>query len=170
MATAPKIPGLSAFADHKSGAPRPATPRFVTAAAWFLCLAAVMQLIASVFAIIHSVSPERRAVLEAQHAAMTGNTPSLEALQNIDVITVVLSALVTAGAYALFSIFLVKGRSWARLGAGILVALTFIQLVGVSYPEGFTTLAQIVCGVLAIALCYLPESSKFFATVKSSRS
>ncbi|MHA7177992.1 hypothetical protein ACX80D_15205 [Arthrobacter sp. Sr24] len=170
MATPPKIPGLGAFTDHKSGPPIPATPRFVTAAAWFLCLAAVMQLLASVFAIMHAVSPERRAVLEAQHATMAENGPSLEALQNIDVLTVVLSALVTAGAYALFSFYLVKGKSWARMGAGILVALTLIQLVGVSYPEGFSTLAQVICGVLAIALCYLPDSSKFFAAVKSPRS
>ena len=170
MATPPKIPGRSAFTTPKSGTPRPPTPRFVTAAAWFLCLAAVMQLIASIFAIVHSVSPERLAVLEAQHAAMPDNAPSLEALQNIDVMTIVLSALVTVGAYALFSIYLVKGKSWARLGAGILVALTLIQLVGVSYPEGFTTLIQVACGVLAVALCYLPESSKFFATVKASRS
>lgn len=169
MATPPKIPGLGIFLDDKSGTPRPATPRFVTAAAWLLGLAAVMQLIGSIVALVHTASPERRPALEEQIAGMSGKVPSLELLQNISVMTVVIAGLVTLGAYVLFSFYLLKGRSWARMGAGVLVALTIMQLVGVSYPEGFTSLAQVVFGVLAVALCYLPESSKFFATVKASR-
>ncbi|MET4003101.1 MULTISPECIES: hypothetical protein [Arthrobacter] len=170
MATPPKIPGLNAFRQDKPGTRRPVTPRLVTAAARLLWLAAIMQIVASVFALIHAASPDRRAALEEQIAAMAGKTPSIEAYQNMGVLTVVLAGLVTAGAYVFFSFYLTRGRTWARSASGVLVALTLIQLVGVSYPEGFTTLAQVVLGGVAVSLCYLPESSRFFAQVKASRS
>ncbi|WP_218713126.1 hypothetical protein [Arthrobacter sp. BF1] len=170
MATPPKFPGRGALLDDKSGTPRPVTPSFVTVAASLLGGAALMQVIATISALVYSVSAERRAALEEQIATMTGNAPSLNSLQNMGVLTVVMAGLVTVGAYVLFGVYLRKGRSWARLGAGVLVALTVIQLVGVSYPEGFTTLAQVILGALAVALCYLPEPSKFFAAVKASRS
>lgn len=169
MATPPKIPGLSAFQTDKPGTPRPATPRLVNTAAILLVLAAALQLVASIVALIHAASPERRAALEEQLATMTGNVPSLEAFQNMGVLTIVLAGLVTVGAYLFFCFYLIRGRSWARGAAAVLVALTVMQLVGVTYPEGYTSLIQVILGILAIGLCYLPESSKFFAAVKASR-
>ncbi|MDD0859092.1 hypothetical protein NHF46_17830 [Arthrobacter alpinus] len=118
MATPPKFPGRGAFLDDKSGTPRPVTPPFVTVAACLLGVAALMQVIATISALVYSVSAERRAALEAQIATMTGTAPSLNSLQNMGVLTVVMAGLVTVGAYVLFGVYLRKGRSWARLGAG----------------------------------------------------
>lgn len=169
MASAPKIPGLDAFMDNSPGTPKPPTPRTVSTAALFMIVAACVQAVASVVAIIHAASPERAAFLEEQRAAMTGKVPSLESLQNMGVITVVLAGIATVCAYLLFAFFLTKGRSWARVAVGVLVALTLVQLVGITFPVGYTTVAQLVLGAFAFALCYLPESSKFFATVKGAK-
>ncbi len=169
MASAPKIPGLDAFMDNSPGTRKPPTPRTVSTAALLLIVAACVQVVASVVAVIHAASPERAALLEEQRAAMTGKVPSLESLQNMGVITVVLAGIATVCAYVLFAFFLNKGRSWARVAVGVLAALTCVQLVGIAFPIGYTTVAQLALGALAFGLCYLPESSKFFAIIKSSR-
>ncbi|SEF02526.1 hypothetical protein SAMN04489740_3829 [Arthrobacter alpinus] len=169
MATPPHIPGLGAFLDKDSSTPRPAAPRPVTVAVWLLVLAAAAQIVASVMGIIHAVSPERAQVLQAQLAADPASTLSLEAMRNMGVITVVLAALATVSAYVLFAFFLHKGRMWARTATSVLVVLTLSQLVGIVFPGGFTTIAQLVLGSLAIALCYMPASKTFFADMKAYR-
>jgi len=167
MATPPKIPGLGAFVDKNAGTPRPPAPRPVAAAAWLMVLGACAQLVASVIAIAYAASPERLDKIQASLDTMTGTVPSLEAARNTGIITVVFAGIGTVCAYLLFAWFLRKGRSWARIAVGVLVVLTCVQLVGISFPLGITTVAQIVVGALALALCYLPESSRYFAEVKA---
>ena len=169
MATPPRIPGLGAFLDNDSATPRPTTPGPVTVAAWLLVLAAAAQIVASVMGISHALSPERAQVLQAQLAADPASTLSLEAMRNMGVISVVLAALATVSAYVLFAFFIRKGRIWARTATNVLVVLTLSQLVGIVLPGGFTTIAQLLLGALAIALCYLPASKTFFADMKAHR-
>lgn len=169
MATPPKIPGLGAFVDKDSGAPQPVTPQWVVVASRLLVLAAAVQVIASVMAGIYAASPERLVAIQAQIDSMTGTVPSAESMRNMGVITVVMAGLATVCAYLLFAFFLHKGRSWARMATGILVVLTLTQLVGISFPTGLTTVAQIVLGGLAVGMCYLPEPNNFFAAVKTAR-
>ena len=169
MATPPKIPGAGAFLEKDSGTPAPPAPRLVATAARLLVVAACVQLVASIVAVIYSVSAERLASIKASQATMTGNVPSLEALRNMGVLTVVLAGLATVCAYLLFAWFLRKGRSWARVAVGVLAALTCVQLVGITLPLGLTTVAQLILGGAALALCYLPEPNKFFADMKALR-
>lgn len=169
MATPPKIPGLDAFVEKKSGAPKPPTPHVIKAAAWMLVLAACVQVVAAIVAIGHAITPERRAVLEAQRQTMSGNAPSLDALQNIGVLTIVLACIATVCAYLLFAYFLTKGRSWARVALGILAVLTCVQLVGIVFPLGYTTVVQLVLLGLALVLSYLPVSNKFIVQAKAAR-
>lgn len=172
MATPPHIPGLGAFADKDkdSATPKPAAPRPIITAAWLLVLAAAAQVVASVLGIIHAVSPERALVLQAQLDAGGDSTLSLEAMRNMGVITVVLAALATVSAYVLFAFFLRKGRTWARTATTVLAVLTLSQLVGIAFPGGYTTISQLVLGALAIGLCYLPASTKYFEDMKAFRS
>lgn len=169
MATPPKFPGAGAFLDKNSGNPAPPAPRLVATAARLLAVAACVQVLASTVAVIYAVSPERLASIEASRATMAGNVPSLEALRNMGIITVVLAGLATVCAYLLFAWFLRKGRSWARVAVGVLAALTCVQLVGITFPLGLTTVAQLFLGGVALALCYLPEPSEFFAGMKAAR-
>ena len=170
MATPPKIPGLGAFLDKATGSPQPAPPKLVTAAARLLVLAAAVQVVASVFALIYAASAERLVAIQAQLDTLTGNVPSLELMRNMGVLTVVMAGLVTVGAYVFISAFLRKGRSFARVAAGFLVVLTLTQLLGLSFPTGLTTVAQIVLGAIAVGLCYLPKSNSYFAAIKRARS
>ncbi len=169
MATPPKIPGLGAFVDKNAGTPRPPAPRSVAAAAWLMVLGACAQLVASVIAVAYAASPERLDKIQASLDTMTGTVPSLEAARNTGIITVVFAGIGTICAYLLFAWFLRKGKSWARAAVGVLVALTCVQLVGISYPLGITTVVQLVLGVLAFALSYLPASNRYFAAIKSGR-
>ncbi len=169
MATPPKIPGLDAFIDKNPGTPMPPRPRLVGIAAGLLVLAACVQVIASIMAVIHAASKERAAMLEEQRQAMAGKVPSLESLQNMGVLTVVLAGIATVSAYLLFAFFLNKGRSWARTATGVLAALTCVQLVGITFPLGYTTVAQLALGGLAFGLCHLPEPSNFLADIKARR-
>lgn len=170
MATPPKIPGLGAFVDKNSGTTKRPAPPLVTLAARLLILAACVQVIASIVAVIYALSPERVADIETNLDAMTGNVPSLEGARNMGVITVVMAGIATVCAYVLFAWFLHNGRSWARVGVGVLAALTCVQLIGITFPLGLTTVAQLVLGGLATALCYLPEPNKYFADMKAARS
>lgn len=169
MAAVPKIPGSGAFTEKNPGTPRPPTPRMVGAAALLMVVAACVQLAASVLAVVHAASPERATLLEEQRAAMTGKVPSVESMQNMGIITVVLAGIATVCVYLLFAFFLNKGRPWARAAVGVLVALTCVQLVGIVFPLGYTTIAQLALGALAFGLCYLPDSARFFAAVKAAR-
>lgn len=169
MDTPPKVPGLGAFLEKKNGTPKPPTPPLVSAAARLLYVAAAVQVIASVVAVIYAASPERMDAIQLQIAAMTGNVPSLAMLRNMGILTVVISGIATTAAYVLFGLFLRKGRSWARVAAGVLVLLTVIQLLGIALPEGLTTVVQLVLGGIAVGLCYLPGPNHFFATVKAAR-
>lgn len=169
MATPPKIPGLDAFLENKSGTPKPPTPQVVKAAAWMLAFAACVQVFAAIVAVGHALTPERRAVLEAQRETMSANAPSLDALQNIGVLTIVLAGIATVCAYLLFAYFLTKGRSWARVALGFLAALTCVQLVGIVFPLGYTTVVQLALLGLALVLCYLPVSNKFIVQAKAAR-
>lgn len=169
MATPPKIPGLGAFVDKSSGTAKRPAPRPVTLAALLLIVAACVQVVASIVAVVYALSPERLVDLQANLDVMTGTIPSLESARNTGVITVVMAGIATVCAYLLFAWFLHKGRSWARMAVGVLAALTCVQLVGITFPLGLTTVAQLVLGGLALALCYLPESNKFFAEMKAAR-
>lgn len=169
MANPPKIPGLGADVDKGPGSPESAAPRPVAIAAALMVLAACVQAIASIMAVAYAAAPARMAALEAQRASMGGKVPSLESLRNMGIITVVLAGIATVCAYLLFAYFLNKGRSWARIAVAVLVVLTFVQLVGISFPAGYTTVAQIALGAVALGLCCLPDANRFFARVKAAR-
>ena len=170
MDTPPRVPGLGAFLDKNTGTPKPPTPQLVTVASRLLFLAAVVQVIASVIAVVYAASPERLDAIQLQIDAMTGTAPSLAMMRNLGILTVVISGIATATAYVLFAFFLAKGRSWARVAASVLVLLTVMQLLGIALPEGLTTVAQIVLGAVAVGLSYLPGPNHFFAAVKGARS
>ncbi len=170
MDTPPKIPGLGAFLDKNNGTPKPPTPQQVTLAARLLFAAAAVQVIASVIAVLYAASPDRLDVIQLQIDAMTGDTPSLAMLRNMGILTVIMSGIATMAAYVLFGRFIVKGRTWARVAAVVLVLLTVVQLLGISMPEGLTTVAQLVLGGAAVGLCYLPGPNQYFAAVKAARS
>ncbi|MHA7268362.1 hypothetical protein [Arthrobacter sp. HLT1-20] len=169
MATPPKIPGLGAFVDKNPGAPMPETSGLVKAAARLLGLCAAVQIVASIFGLIYASSPERLAAIQAQIDAMSGDVPSLELLRNMGLLTVIMAGVVTVGAYLFIAFFLLQGRSWARSTAAVLVALTLIQLLGISFPGGLATVAQLVLGGVAVGLCYLPASTRYFAAAKAAR-
>lgn len=170
MATSPKIPGLGAFVDKNPGAPKPETPSLVTTAARLLVVGAVVQIVASIFALIYAASPERLIAIQLQLDGMSGEVPSLELMRNMGVLTVIMAGVMTGGAYLFISFFLRRGRSWARTSAAVLVMLTLIQLVGITFPTGLTTVAQLLVGGLAVLLCYLPVSSAYFVAMKAARS
>ncbi|MFQ4150058.1 hypothetical protein AAGW05_15425 [Arthrobacter sp. LAPM80] len=170
MATPPKIPGLGAFVDKDPKSPKPVAPPLVLTASRLLVAAAIVQVIASVMAVIYAASPDRLAGIQAQIDTMSGNVPSLDAMRNIGILTVVLAGIATVTAYLLFAFFLHKGRSWARTATGILALLTVLQLVGISFPTGWTTVVQIVLGALAFGLCHLPVPKAYFAAMKAARS
>lgn len=163
MATAPNTPGPGASAGKDPGEHEKHVPRWVGAASSLLVVAAVVQVIASVMAGIYAVSPERLVIIQSQIDGMSGTGPSVESLRNMGVITVVLAGLGTVAAYLVLAFFLRQGRSWARVAAGMLVVLTLTQLVGISFPSGLTTVAQIILGALAVGMCYLPGSKRYFA-------
>lgn len=144
-------------------------PPGVGAAAVLLVLAAVAQVVASVTAVIHALSPERTKAIEEQINAMTGSVPSVESFRNMGVITVVVAGLGTVAAYLLLAFFLRKGRMWARTGAAVLITLTLVQLLGITFPLGLTTVAQLSLGAVAVALCYLPAGTRYFLAVKAAR-
>lgn len=168
MATPPKIPGMGVFVDKNPGESRPATPAQVVAAARLMVVAAVVQLFASIVAIVYAASPDRLTAIQAQVDAMSGNVPSVESVRNMGVITVVVAGLATVCAYLLFAFVMHRGRSWARVATGVLVALTLVQLVGISFPVGWTTVAQLCLGAVAVGLCYMPQSNNYFATIKGA--
>lgn len=170
MATPPKIPGLGVFVEKNTGTPKPTAPALIVVASWLLVLAAAVQLVASIIAVTYAASPSRLAEIQAQLDTMTGNVPSLELMRNIGVLSVVLAGIGTVCAYLLFAFFLHKGRPWARTATSVLVVLTLLQLLGISFPTGWTTVAQIVCGALAVGLCYLSSPKQYFADMKETRS
>lgn len=165
----PTAQDAAAGADE-TAAMAPKAPKSVGVAALLLVLTSLAQAVASVVAIIHAVSPERTVALQAQVDAMTGSAPSVDSLRNMGVITVVLAGLATMAAYLLFAFFIRRGRTWARAGALVLVVLTLVQLLGITFPLGLTTVAQLSLGAVAVALCYSPAATRYFQAVKAARS
>lgn len=170
MATPPKIPGIGAFVDKDPEKARPKAPLPILSAAWLLVAGAVVQVYASIIAIIYAASPDRMAMVIAQVESMGENAPSVESARNMGILTVVVAGIATALAYLLFARYIHKGRMWARTAAAVLMVLTLIQLVGITFPDGWTIVAQLLLGVPAVALCYLGVSKDFFAAVKNANS
>ncbi len=170
MAASPQPPGPDAVDNKHGEGARPAPPRSVKVAAILLMGAGAVQVLASVIAVMYAVSPKRLAVIQEQINAMSGSVPSLESVRNMGVLTVVLAGLGTVAAYVLFALFICRARAWARMGSAVLVALTLVQLLGISYPVGLTTVAQICLGGVAVALCYFPPGTAYFAASNSTGS
>lgn len=168
MATSPQLPSPGAIENKNHNAACLAAPRSVKAAAILLAVAGAVQVLASVIAVIYALSPERLTVIREQIDALSGSVSSLESVRNMGVITVVLAGLGTLAAYVLLAFFICKGRAWARTGAAVLIALTLVQLLGISYPLGLTTVAQLCLGGVAVALCYFPAGTRYFAATKAS--
>lgn len=168
MATAPKSPGPGAAVTRDSAVMRARVPKSISVAAILLVLAAAAQVIASVIAVIYATTPERMAVIQQEIDTMTGSVPSVESIRNMGVITVVLAGLGTVVAYVLLAFFIRKGRTWARTGATVLLALTLVQLLGITFPLGLTTIAQLSLGAMAVVLCHAPGAKEYFLAVKKA--
>ena len=169
MATSPKIPGLGAFVDKNPGAPKPETPGLVKSAARLLGLCAVVQVVASIFALIYASSPERLAAIEQQIDAMSGEVPSLELMRNMGMLTVIMAGVVTVGAYLFISYFLLRGRSWARANGCRPGGADLDSVGGHQFPGRPGNRGAACLGGVAVGLCYLPASNRYFDAVKAAR-
>lgn len=147
---------------------KPEEPRTIRWAFWLILSGCAFGLIASLqtFLVIDIDELYREALNQAP--ASTRNILSQEspdALRNIFIASTVLTFVITVTLYILVAVFVKKGHQWARVLGTVLAA---ISVTGFG-SSVILDLLSILCGVVAMVLCWLPDSSAFFARMKLHR-
>jgi len=147
---------------------KPEEPRTIGWAFWLLLSACAFGLIASLQTLL-SVDFDtlfNAALTEAsKSSSYTFSQESRESLKTLFFVTMILGFLINVTLYILVAVFVRKGRQWARILGTILAAISVTGFGAAMILD----LLSIVCGIVAMVLCWLPDSNVFFARTKLHR-
>lgn len=160
-----KMPRDNRIPNNGMAGQAPVAPPLMNTIFWLLMGAAVAQIIAAVFGVLHASSDAYRQDAIKQLAAQNVTDVNAEMLEMMSVATVGTITVVAVAAvilYVLIGLFLKKGMGWARLAGTGLALISFSRYMGVNTPGGMATLLQIVLGVGAMVLCFMGPAAVFF--------
>lgn len=140
-------------------------PKEIVASFWCYIGGAVVVLLGGLLAI-----GQKQAILDALRSSNTTNATEaqLEAAANLVVIIAIVISVVLTGLYVLFAYKLRAGRNWARVVLTVLAVLTLINLVSTRGGSAIGYIGELAV-VVGCVLSYLPNSSGYFAAMKSAR-
>ncbi|MDQ0709899.1 hypothetical protein QFZ52_002551 [Arthrobacter woluwensis] len=152
------------------GAPpeKPQEPRTIGWAFWLILSGCAFGLISSLQVFLGMDLDElfRRALEQAPASTRDIlSRQSGDSLKGMVIASMVITLILTVALYLLVAIFVKKGHHWARVLGTVLAA---ISVTGFGSPS-LLDLLSILCGVVAIVLCWLPDSGAFFARMKLYR-
>ena len=160
-----KMPRDNRIANNGMAGQAPVAPPVMSTIFWLLMGAAVAQIIAAIFGVLHASSDSNREDAIQQLAAQNVKDVDADMLEMMSVATVGTITVMAVAAvllYVLIGLFLKKGMGWARLAGTGLALISFSRYMGVNTPGGMATLLQIVLGVAAIVLCFMGPAAMFF--------
>ncbi len=147
---------------------KPEEPRTIRWAFWLILSGCAFGLIASLQTFLAVDFDEIYREMMDQMPASTRNILSQESpdsLKTIFVVSTVLTFVITVALYVLVAVFVKKGHQWARVLGTVLAA---ISVTGFG-SSVILDLLSILCGIVGMILCWLPDSSAFFARMKLHR-
>jgi hypothetical protein len=144
-------------------APRPPQPPSVVNAVRLMYAGAGLSAIGLIFDFVGLSSVKK--TLEQQHPDMT--TAQINSIETVTVAVVVVVGLLGIGLWIWMALANGKGKSWARIVASVLFALStldlLISLAGVGVRSGFILGILVwLVGLAAIILLWRKDSSAFF--------
>lgn len=143
-------------------APAPVTLAFI-----FYLLSALAVLVG--VALLFTTGGEQ----ELRNTLAGSATPdiSVQDLVNATRIIAVVVAVVVFLLYLLFALKMRAGRNWARIVLTVLTALSIVSSFSgnLGAARNWSTWVSIILPVLAIILMFLPQSSAYFAAVRTAR-
>ncbi|MBG0738136.1 hypothetical protein IV500_01630 [Paeniglutamicibacter antarcticus] len=155
-------PGLQSPAAEPvpSAAPLPGStqrtaPRQVEVAFWLILAAAVIEALLVILGAFALFTPagQSTAGQMLRNAGLTDESM----LQPLLITALVISA-VSVGIYVLLAYQIRRGRNWARITGAVLAAVSLLSLL---QPD-LITAVQMVLGVVAIILVFLPSVRSYF--------
>ncbi|WP_425862362.1 hypothetical protein [Arthrobacter sp. TWP1-1] len=159
-------PGPSEFSPVQA----PAAPPIMNTVFFMLVGAAVLQVIATIFAVLQMQSDDFRTQLKDQLESQGLPDAGGNILDNAIMAstgTAIVMAVVAVILYVLIGLFLKKGMGWARIVGAVLAVVSLSQLMSLTMPGGIATILQILLGIGAMVLCFTGPGAAYFAAKKS---
>lgn len=128
----------------------PARPTTVTASFWFWIASVVFSAVSTIIAIAGG----HYAVVDAGGDAQVANA--------VAPIAAVAALIIGGGLRALFAVFLLRGRRWARIVLLILAVITALAGVAAITNGGILDILTVVATLVGAVLMYLPASNIYF--------
>ncbi|MBO9704618.1 MAG: hypothetical protein J7474_03765 [Arthrobacter sp.] len=144
---------------------KPQEPRTIGWAFWLILSGCAFGLISSLQVFLGMDLDElfRRALEEAPASTRDIlSRQSGDSLKGMVIASMVITLVLTVALYLLVAIFVKKGHHWARVLGTVLAAISVTGFGSASLLD----LLSILCGVVAIVLCWLPDSGAYFARMK----
>ncbi|ALV45884.1 hypothetical protein MB46_10725 [Arthrobacter alpinus] len=165
-----EMPRYNPAATEFSPVQAPVAPPIMNTVFYMLIGAAVLQVIATIFAVLQMQSDEFRTQLMDQ--LQTQNLPSVDANMVDTAImvstgTAIVMGVVAVILYVLIGLFLKKGMGWARIVGAVLAVVSLSQLMGMTMPGGIATILQILLGLGAMVLCFMGAGAAYFTAKKN---
>lgn len=165
-----EMPRYNPAPNDFSQAVAPVAPPIMNTVFFMLIGAAVLQIIATIFAVLQMQSDDFRATLNDQ--LQTQNLPSVDANMVDTAImvstgTAIVMGVVAVILYVLIGLFLKKGMGWARIVGAVLAVVSLSQLISLSMPGGIATILQILLGIGAMVLCFTGAGAAYFTAKKN---
>ncbi len=150
----------------------PTPPPIMNTIYYMLLAAAVLQVIAAIFGIMHTSSSEFRTQTAEQlhNQNASGITPEMiDVSVGILIGTIVVMSVLAVVGYVIIGLFIRKGMGWARIVGAILAVVWLVQLTALTMPGGIATILQILLGLAAMVLCFIQPAAAFFTARKNFR-
>lgn len=147
------------------------TPPPIMNTIFFMLLgAAVLQIAATLLAVMSVNSPLFRGEIEQQLRSqdMPGITPELiDTAVTFALVSAIAIGVVAVIVYVPIALSIKKGRGWARTVGAVLAVLSLGQLIGLTMPGGIAVIVQVMLGIGAIVLCFMPPAAGYFTAQKA---
>ncbi|MDP5227538.1 MULTISPECIES: hypothetical protein [Arthrobacter] len=155
------------FAPMDPPTPMP-RPRTLHWAYWLILAAALLGVLGTVWTYTHL---DFNALIDQgirQAEAQTGETLTSsmrDAMVPVTIGALVVVQLISIGLYTMVAVFIRRGRHWARVLGTVFAAISLAGL----FSSNLFDAAQVIVGVAAIVLSWMPLSAAYFANAKLVR-
>ncbi|WP_030528509.1 hypothetical protein [Phycicoccus jejuensis] len=174
-------------AENPYGAPPPAPaygyapqagpvtrPKSMDTAVMLMRVGAVLSLVSLVLSFVFAGDIREQATQALQDSGQTVDQTLVDSAVTIGIAVAVVFGLLGAGLWLLMAWANGKGKSWARITASILFALSFVTfLIGLAQPTPLLSrvlsIVSIALGGYIVYLLWRKESSEFYAASNAPR-
>ena len=158
-----------------ASAPAPVAPPSIQRAVLLMKVGAALSVLSILITLLtrDSLRSQVESTLRKSNSALTSQ--QIDTAVSIGIVTAVVVGLISAGVWLWMASANGKGRSWARIVATVLGALSVLSLLS-SVAQGQMTALNLVVGVVSLVLAVVilvllwrKESSAYYDAVKARR-